>query len=137
MLYNCLYLVLHRIDAHFVIKITDFGLSEDVYERSYFRQGCGRGEDVKLPIKWMAPESLNDGHFSEKSDVVCELKEQYTNTTSPCPFYQQWSYGVTMWEIFSGGKAPYPDTTPLTLMNNLEQGYRMPRPYNFACSKEM
>ena len=56
-----------------MIKITDFGLSEDVYERSYFRQGCGRGEDVKLPIKWMAPESLNDGHFSEKSDVVCEL----------------------------------------------------------------
>ena len=49
--YYCLYLALFRIDAHFVIKITDFGLSEDVYERSYFRQGCGRGEDIKLPIK--------------------------------------------------------------------------------------
>ena len=59
-----------RIDAHFLIKITDFGLSEDVYERNYFRQD---GEAVRLPIKWMAPESLSDGHFSEKSDVVCEL----------------------------------------------------------------
>ena len=80
----------------FVIKITDFRLSEDVFERNYFRQNLGRGEGVKLSdnlqplqepitnlkscyddksarnIKWMAPESLSDGLFSEKSDVVCE-----------------------------------------------------------------
>ena len=61
-----------RIDRHFLIKITDFGLSEDVFVRNYFRQGDT--EDlVKLPVKWMAPESLSDGHFSEKSDVVSEL----------------------------------------------------------------
>ena len=42
-----------------------------------------------------------------------------------------------MWEIFSGGKAPYPATDPLTLMQSLEQGYRMPQPYNAACSEEM
>ena len=54
-----------------MIKITDFGLSEDVYERNYFRQSSRGVEALKLPIKWMAPESLNDGHFSEKSDVVC------------------------------------------------------------------
>ena len=57
-----------RIDAHFVIKITDFGLSEDVYARNYFRQG--QGSSVKLPVKWMAPESLQDGVFSDKTDVV-------------------------------------------------------------------
>ena len=50
---------------------------------------------------------------------------------------QQWSYGVTMWEIFSGGKAPYPGTDPLTLMQSLEQGHRMPQPYNTACTEEM
>ena len=61
---------LFRIDSHFLIKITDFGLSEDVFLQNYFRQGAG-GEVVKLPVKWMAPESLSDGHFSEKSDVVC------------------------------------------------------------------
>ena len=61
-----------RIDSHFVIKISDFGLSEDVFQRNYYREGVD-GEMAKLPFKWMAPESLSDGHFSEKSDVVCYI----------------------------------------------------------------
>ena len=60
---------MHRIDIHFVIKIADFGLSEDIYSKNYFRQS-GSDKSVKLPVKWMAPESLTDGVFSEKSDVV-------------------------------------------------------------------
>ena len=51
-----------------MIKVADFGLSEDVYARNYFHQE--QGSAVKLPIKWMAPESLQDGVFSEKTDVV-------------------------------------------------------------------
>ena len=58
-----------RIDVHFVIKIADFGLSEDIYAKNYFRQS-GSDKSVKLPVKWMAPESLSDGVFSEKTDVV-------------------------------------------------------------------
>ena len=46
----------------------DFGLSEEIYTTNYFRQ---REEtSVKLPVKWMALESLLDGIFSEKTDVV-------------------------------------------------------------------
>ena len=67
--HNYIY-IYYRIDAHFMIKIADFGLSEDVFEKNYFRQGGRSEERVKLPVKWMAPESLSDGHFSEKSDVV-------------------------------------------------------------------
>ena len=64
-------LVIYRINQDYVIKISDFGLSEDVYTYNYFRQGdIGTGDVVKLPVKWMAPESLTDNHFSEKSDVV-------------------------------------------------------------------
>ena len=62
-----------RIDSNNVIKVADFGLSEDVYSRNYFRQVVGSvdGEaSVKLPVRWMALESLNDGIFSEKTDVV-------------------------------------------------------------------
>ena len=43
-------------------------------ETIYFRQMSTQEEDgetaVKLPVKWMALESLNDGVFSEKTDVV-------------------------------------------------------------------
>ena len=42
-----------------------------------------------------------------------------------------------MWEIFSGGKAPYPGTDSVTLIKHLEEGHRMPKPYNAACNDEM
>ena len=61
----------NRMDAHNVIRVSDFGLSEDMYAKNYFRQD--KDASVKLPIKWMAPESLNDGLFTEKSDVVYTL----------------------------------------------------------------
>ena len=44
---------------------------------------------------------------------------------------------MTMWEIFSGGKTPYPGTDPVTLVQILEEGERMPKPNNAACSEEM
>ena len=52
-----------------MIKVSDFGLTEDIYAKNYFRQGS-EGGAVKLPVKWMSPESLNDGVFTEKTDVV-------------------------------------------------------------------
>ena len=55
--------------------MADFGLSEDIYDKNYFRQAKEgkKGEEeseIKLPIKWMALESLTRGLFSEKTDVV-------------------------------------------------------------------
>lgn len=56
----------NRIDAYFVVKVGDFGLSRDAYETSYYKvtkpQHC--------PVKWMPPEMLRDGISTEKSDVV-------------------------------------------------------------------
>ena len=59
----------HRIDANFVIKVADFGLAESLdTSKDYFRQD--KDNPIKLPIKWLAPESIHDGVFSERSDVV-------------------------------------------------------------------
>ena len=70
-----------RIDDNGIIKVGDFGLSKDVYMRSYYRQWSNNESDksvIKLPVKWMALESLHDGLFSEKTDVVSRL--QYFKT---------------------------------------------------------
>ncbi|KAK2513636.1 Ros1 [Columba livia] len=51
-----------------VVKIGDFGLARDVYKNDYYRK---RGEGL-LPVRWMAPESLIDGVFTNRSDV-CQI----------------------------------------------------------------
>jgi hypothetical protein len=51
--------------------VTDFGLSEVITaSKDYFKQSSG--DCIKLPFKWMAPESLHDTVFSEKTDVVLQ-----------------------------------------------------------------
>ena len=63
------HIILYRLDIKGDIKVADFGLGEDIYQTGYFKQDKGNAA-VKLPYKWMPLESLQDGLFSEKSDVV-------------------------------------------------------------------
>ena len=67
MMYVINYCNVVRIDMNAVIKVADFGLSESM-DKEYYRQDQTSG--IKLPLKWMAPESIEYGVFSEKSDVV-------------------------------------------------------------------
>jgi len=74
---NCL------VDSNFVVKIADFGLSQDIYATDYYRLG----DAALLPIRWMPPEAIMHAKFTSQSDI--------------------WSFGVVLWEIFSGGAQPY------------------------------
>ncbi|KAJ7385101.1 hypothetical protein OS493_017469 [Desmophyllum pertusum] len=85
------------------LKIADFGLMRQVYHEVYEVQ-----KQKKLPVKWMAPESLYKQIFTSKSDV--------------------WSYGVVMWEIATVGGTPYPLLGNAELMRRLKTGYRMEKP---------
>ncbi len=56
------------MDYNNVIKVADFGLSVTIGEdKDYFRLS---DTNEKLPVKWMAAESLVDYKFSEATDVV-------------------------------------------------------------------
>ncbi|XP_068626165.1 tyrosine-protein kinase Shark [Battus philenor] len=86
-------------------KISDFGLSRALSsDSSYYKASQGG----KWPIKWYAPESYNFGTFSHASDV--------------------WSYGVTLWEMFSYGKQPYGEKRGIEAIQIVENGQRLERP---------
>lgn len=47
------------------MKIADFGLSRNIAQSDYYKKVT----EGKLPIKWMAPETLIDRKYTSKSDV--------------------------------------------------------------------
>ena len=57
-----------RIDDEFVVKVADFGLSKHLTECMYV--SSEEGKRRKMPIKWMALESLEEMVFTVKTDVV-------------------------------------------------------------------
>ncbi|XP_062365297.1 tyrosine-protein kinase Lck isoform X2 [Cinclus cinclus] len=91
-------------------KIADFGLARLIEDNEYTAR-----EGAKFPIKWTAPEAINYGTFTIKSDV--------------------WSFGILLTEIVTYGRIPYPGMTNPEVIQNLERGYRMPQPDN--CPAEL
>ncbi|KAM9003541.1 tyrosine-protein kinase FRK isoform 2-T2 [Sarcophilus harrisii] len=96
------------VGEHNVYKVADFGLArvfkvenEDIYESK---------PEIKLPVKWTAPEAIRSHKFSIKSDV--------------------WSFGILLYEIITYGKMPYPGMTGMQVIQKLDQNYRLPQPDN-------
>ena len=54
-----------------MIKVADFGLTEDMYGTNYFRRDrSAMGSEERVPIRWMAPESIENDIYNESTDVV-------------------------------------------------------------------
>lgn len=47
------------------VKISDFGLADDIYSRGYKR----REQEQKIPIKWCSIEAILNGICSSEGDV--------------------------------------------------------------------
>jgi len=97
------------MDANGAIKVGDFGFSEDIYTSSYYRQKKS-DTDVKLPVRWMAPESITVGVFTEKSDIVSAVKHyQYGVKLMLCGiqyvllYYTSILSAVVIWSHMLGG----------------------------------
>ncbi|NXA40795.1 MERTK kinase, partial [Eudromia elegans] len=93
------------------VCVADFGLSKKIYSGDYYRQG----RIAKMPVKWIAIESLADRVYTTKSDV--------------------WAFGVTMWEIATRGMTPYPGVQNHEIYEYLFHGQRLKKPE--GCSDEL
>eukprot|EP00118_Oscarella_pearsei_P019303 m.204214 g.204214 ORF g.204214 m.204214 type:complete len:887 (+) comp39643_c0_seq12:65-2725(+) len=92
------------VGENMLLKVSDFGLSRDIYlDSAYCNTRHGR-----LPVKWMAIEALIYRQFTVKSDI--------------------WSFGIVIWEITTLGAFPYPTISAHQLPKHLLAGFRMERP---------
>lgn len=93
------------VSSHTCVKLADFGLSRLVEDQCYYKASKG-----KLPIKWMAPESINFRRFTTASDV--------------------WMFSVCLWEILMLGTKPFQGVKNNDVITKIENGERLPLPYN-------
>ncbi|UMM40376.1 hypothetical protein L5515_017034 [Caenorhabditis briggsae] len=89
-----------------ICRIADFGLAKRYTDKNYYR--IKNGKQVNLPVRWMAPESVQTYKFTEKTDV--------------------WSYGITLYEIFTLGNRPYAQVPNEQLEEFLRSGMRNEQP---------
>jgi len=92
------------LGENYVAKISDFGLSKMMY----YNEDYKKTQRNMIPWAWMATEYLQTGEFNIKSDV--------------------WSYGVTLWEIFTLGNKPYGFEPYEEIKQKILAGERLPCP---------
>ncbi|XP_077993209.1 uncharacterized protein LOC144447178 [Glandiceps talaboti] len=93
------------VDEMEIVKISDFGLSRDLHEKDYY---SSMDKSIKLPVKWMAPESFRRRVFTTKTDV--------------------WAFGILLWELITRGEIPYGTVDSWDLLRYLSTGKRLNQP---------
>ncbi|XP_052415498.1 receptor tyrosine-protein kinase erbB-3 [Carassius gibelio] len=92
------------LKSDFIVQIADYGIADLLYPDD--KKYCSN--EINMPIKWMALESIMFRRYTHQSDV--------------------WSYGVTVWEMMSYGAEPYSAMRPREVPDLLEKGERLSQP---------
>ena len=72
------------VDDRETCKVADFGLLREIPKDNTIYQAM---TELPWPIRWMAPESLDNREFSPATDV--------------------WGFGVLLWEMYYPNQLPY------------------------------
>lgn len=87
-----------------LVKVADFGLAVECHTAHHTTI-----ENGERPVRYLAPEALRKGWYSEKSDV--------------------WGLGVLGWELLTDGCIPYNEVPNDELVvQHVYAGHRLPRP---------
>lgn len=96
---NCL------IQGESKVKVADFGVAQS-YDDG--KDTWLQTVNMKLPGRWLAPETLTYSTYSEGSDC--------------------WAFGTTMWEIASYGELPFKNITLSNIKDHINAGGRNEQP---------
>ncbi|ETO06916.1 hypothetical protein RFI_30477 [Reticulomyxa filosa] len=98
-----------KSNKDFRVVVSDFCMSRILHEEPYSATYTTVG-----PLKWMAPEALNEQKFTTKSDV--------------------YSFGITLWELLTG-QEPYADVDPVNTAVEVLVSKKRPKLYGTIHSK--
>jgi TPR repeat protein len=94
--------------ARTLVKVSDFGLAVNGHTATHrYVEGGDR------PIRYLPPEALRRGRYSEKSDV--------------------WAFGVLAWELLTNGEIPYFEVLEDAIIGRVCGGLRLERPTRDGC----
>ena len=93
------------VDSRETCKVADFGLLREIPKDNTIYQAT---TEMPWPIRWMAPESLDNREFSPASDV--------------------WSFGVLLWEMYYPNKLPYTELNNVQVPMKVHLGHRLSIP---------
>ncbi|KAG8447189.1 hypothetical protein GDO86_014596 [Hymenochirus boettgeri] len=85
-----------------ICKIADFGMAR------FITDSCYVTFSKEIPYRWTAPEAIEYGRYTVKSDV--------------------WSFGILLYEIMSRGMIPYAGLSHSEMLTFIRGGQRMKSP---------